>query len=386
MTVPLIYVIAGEISGDQLGGTLMAALKRRLDGAVAFAGVGGETMAAQGLQPLFPMSDLSVMGLTEVVAHLPRLLRRMDEVVADVGARRPDIVITIDAPDFSFRVARRLRHSLPGIKLVHYVAPTVWAWRPGRAAKIARFLDHLLALLPFEPPYFTSVGLPCSFVGHPLAEISASGDAERFRRMHGLAPGTVVLCLLSGSRHGEIQRLLPLFRMVAEQLATRVPHLFCIFPTVGTVREQLTEGLDGMKVPYAISEGENAKADAMAASRAALAASGTIALELGLAGVPAVICYRMSDLTARIARRLVRVRYASLVNLLLDREVQPEFLQNDAVPEKIVPALLPLLSEGPARGEQLKLIAGVRDLLRPTGNSPSDAAASVILSLLAGSD
>ncbi len=377
------YMIAGEPSGDLLGGRVMASLRQLAPEGVVFAGIGGQTMKAEGLASLFPMAELSVMGLVEVVAHLPNLLRRIEQTVEDILALRPSIVVSVDAPDFSFRVVRKVRARNPSIPLVHYVAPTVWAWRPGRAKKIAAFLDHLLALLPFEPPYFERAGLPCTFVGHWAAAVRPAGSADRFRAARKIAPGSQVVLLLPGSRKGEVSRLLPLCIEVARCLAASNPKLFFTFPTVATIAPMLREQLGRAEFPCAIIDDEAEKKDAFAAAQASLAASGTATLELALAGVPSVICYRVNGLSAFLARRLIRVPYVGLPNLILNREVMPEFLQQRASAVLIVPVLNELLADSAARHSQKAAFTSLANLLLPGGMDPSIRAATAILGLIA---
>ena len=377
----LIYLIAGESSGDDLGRSLMHALRAILGDRVAFAGIGGPGMIGQGLDPLFPMTDLSVMGLTEVIGHLPRLVRRLNKATADILRRKPDLLITIDAPDFCFRVARRIAKIEPAIKRVHYVAPSVWAWRPGRAAKIARIYHHLLALLPFEPPYFTRVGLPCTFVGHPAADVEPQGSAIGFRHRHEIAAGKPIVLLLPGSRMGEIDRLLPLFISVARALDPGRKISFAII-TLPHLEAYVRRVVDASEVDCVIATRDLAKRDGFAAARAALAASGTVALELGLACVPSVICYRVSPLSALLAKRLIKVKFVSLINLILDKEVMPEFLQDNATAEKIVPALAKLLEESPERHSQILSDMDAAVLLKPPGGSSAETAARAALSVL----
>ena len=384
MTQPLIYLIAGEPSGDLLGGRLMASLNRIAPEPLRFAGIGGDTMKAEGLRSLFPMAELSVMGLVEVLSHLPNLIRRIGQTVEDILQLKPDVVVTIDAPDFSFRVASKVAARDPSIKLVHYVAPTVWAWRPGRAPKIAAFLDHLLALLPFEPPYFEREGLACSFVGHSAVSERRKGDAESFRAAQSLTPQQKVVLLLPGSRNGELTRLMPLCLQVARALASRQPDLFFVFPTVPHVAGLLREYLVDFNLPHAVIEDTAEKADAFAAAYTALAASGTVALELGLAGIPSVICYRLNVLTAFLVKRSARVQYVSLPNLILNQPIMPEFLQERATADLIVPALEPLLNETSERQRQQSALATLPALLAPDGVEPSLAAAQVLLNVLTG--
>lgn len=379
-----LFLVAGEPSGDVLGGRVMAALRQRLaeqGREIVFSGVGGPHMVAQGLTPLFPMDDLAVMGLAEVVPRLPRLLGRLRQTVRAVQTQCPDAVMTIDAPDFSFRVARRLAGQ--GIPLIHMVAPTVWAWRPGRARRIAECLDHLLVLLPFEPPWFEREGLPCSFVGHPVVESGAGqGDAERCRMRYGLAADTPVLVVLPGSRLGEIRTLLPIFAATIARLAARRPGLTLLLPTVPRVRDEVAAAVAGWGVPAHVLDGDTAKYDALAAGTAALAASGTVALELALAGLPGVIAYRLNPLTVAVARRLITVRYVNLVNILLDQPLVPELLQENATPDRLEAALWPLLTDDTARAQQRAGLAQVGTLLGCGGAAPSRRAADAVLRVL----
>ena len=359
----------------------MAALKRAASGPVRFAGIGGERMAAEGLESIFPLSDLSVMGVAEVVPHLGRLLRRISETVDAIERARPDVIVSIDAPAFCFRVLKRLR-GLPA-KKVHFVAPTVWAWRPWRARRIAPLVDNLMVLLPFEPPYFEAVGLPASFVGHPVLENDIdAADGSRFRQEHGMEPDIPLLCLLPGSRRSEIRYLLPPFKEAVHILKGMVPGLQVVVPTLANLAPTLSVEFRDWPAPVTIVEGEQGKFSAMAAADVALAASGTVALELALMGVPNVIAYRMHPLTAAIVRRLIRVRYANLVNLLLDREAVPEFIQADCRGELLGEAVGKLLSDRQAADAQRTAMREAMSLLSPGAETPSDKAAQTILNLV----
>lgn len=378
---PVIFLIAGEPSGDSLGGHLMAALAERRQ--VRFAGVGGPRMESQGLESLFPMEELSLMGLAEVLPHLPRLSRRIAQTVAEVRKTRPSLLLTIDSPGFNFRVARRLKGQ--GITLVHYVAPSVWAWRPGRARKVAAFLDHLLALLPFEPPYFEAEGLPCTFVGHPVVESGCErGDGAGFRRRHGIAEGATLLSVLPGSRQGEVGRLLPVFGDALAILGRSRPGLRAVVPTVGTVAGRVAAAAARWPVPALVVEDEGDKFDAFAASDAALAASGTVALELAMAGVPTVVAYRMNPLTAWLARRLIRVRFVNLVNIILERQAVPELLQEECRGDRLAAAVAGLLDDESARRRQAADAGEALRHLGLGGPSPSSRAAEVILDTIEG--
>jgi lipid-A-disaccharide synthase len=348
---PLVYLIAGEESGDRLGAPLMAALKQLTGGNIRFAGVGGSGMVGEGLENLFPMHELAVMGVAEVLPRLPKLLARIKQATADIRAKRPTVLVTIDAPDFNFRVAQQLKGS--GIKLVHYVAPTVWAWRPGRAKKVAGFLDHLLALLPFEPPYFGAHGLPCTYVGHPVLLSGADkGDGAAFRYRYGIAPGAPLLAVLPGSRRSECARMLPVFAATVRRLAARFPALEVAIPTLPQTHAQIEAIRSAFGVPIHLVEGDTAKFDAFAAADAALAASGTVALELAMAGTPAVIGYRMALPTAIMVRLLVKGAYANLVNIMLGREAVPEFLLEDCHDDVMAEAVGELLESAERRDAQ----------------------------------
>jgi lipid-A-disaccharide synthase len=372
-----VFVVAGEPSGDALGARLMAALRARFGDALSVEGVGGESMEAEGLRPIFPMSDIALMGIAEVLPRLPTVLRRIRETGDRVLAVRPDVVVTIDAPDFCLRVARRVRAA--GVPVVHWVAPTVWAWRPGRARRMARSVDHLMCLFPFEPPYFEREGLPATFVGHPVVGGGAGrGDGARFRAAHGIAPDAPLLAVLPGSRRGEVGRMLPLFGETLAGLADARPGLVAAVPTVATVEEAVRAAAARWPVPAVVVRGEAAKHDAFAAADAAMACSGTVALELALAGLPGVVAYRASPVTAAIVRRMIRVRFANLVNIMHDREVVPELLQERATPANLADAVGRLLDDPDARDAQRAGLSAVAGWLGRGGPPPAERAAGVV--------
>lgn len=375
-----VFLIAGEPSGDVLGARLMAALRDLTGGEVSFSGVGGERMRDQGLSSLFPMTELAHFGLLEVLPHVRALRRRIAQTTDAIIAARPDVVVTIDSPGFTMRVARRVREAAPEIVLVHYVAPSVWAWKPGRAKKYARVFDHLLALLPFEPPYFLKEGLACDFVGHPVVEGAESGDGRRFRRERGISETAPLLVVLPGSRRGEVTRLLPIFGETVRRLRERRPDLVVVVPTVETVRSRVRAATDTWPGGAIVIEGERDRRDAFAAARAALAASGTISLELALARLPAVIAYRLNPITYRIAKALVRVKWVNLVNIMLDRGLVPELLQGLCRPDTLAAATARLLDDEAARHEQITAADTISRLLGADDEPPSRRAARVVLS------
>jgi lipid-A-disaccharide synthase len=379
---PLIFLIAGEPSGDQLGGRLMQNLSALTGGRARFAGIGGEAMQAAGLVSLFPMAELSLMGAAELIPHVPHLIGRIKLTLDTIRGLRPAAVVTIDAPAFCLRVGRRIGGL--GFPRIHYVAPQVWAWRPGRAKELKRAFDRLLALLPFEPPFFAGHGIDCRFVGHPAIESGAgNGDPAAFRGRHEIAPDAAVLCVLPGSRRGEVGRLLPVFAGAVAELARHRPGLVAVLPTVPAVAEQVADGARGWPLTTIVLRGEVEKFDAFAAADVALAASGTVALELALSGTPAVIAYRVNPVTAFVARRLIRVPYAALPNIIAGRAVMPEMLQDDCRPDRLAAAIKDLLGDPAALRAQQEASRRLADLLGAGGEPPSRRAAAAVLEAIA---
>jgi lipid-A-disaccharide synthase len=378
--VPL-YIVAGEASGDVLGARLMARL-RAMRPDLSFAGIGGDRMAEQGLESLFPMRELALMGLLEVLPNLRSLARRMDQTVADIAARRPAALVTIDSPGFALRLAKRIKPM--GIPVIHYVAPQVWAWRQGRVKEMAHRLDRILALLPFEPPFFERAGIPVTFVGHPVLESGADqGNAARFRAAHGIRPEERVVLVMPGSRRTEIRRLLPIFGEALRLLSARVPGLRPVVPLAGPVEEAVRQAAAGWAPGPILVRDLAEKHDAFAAASAGLIKSGTSSLEVALAGVPMAVGYRVNPITAEIVRRLVKVRYASIVNLLADAPVIPEYIQQDCRPDRLAAELERLLTDSAAAEAQRAGFARVLSMLRPpAGGSPSEAAARAVLELV----
>ncbi|MCW5770906.1 MAG: lipid-A-disaccharide synthase [Rhodospirillaceae bacterium] len=380
---PLIYLTAGEPSGDQIGAYLMQAFKEATGGAVRFAGVGGARMEAEGLKSLFPMSELALMGL-EIVPRLPALLRRIRETADDVRARSPDALVTIDAQGFSKRVGKQLAGA--PFPIVQYVAPTVWAWKPWRARTIARYLNHLLTIFPFEAQFFDKYGLANTFVGHLAAErTDRATDGPGLRARLGIAPDATVLCVLPGSRGGEVRRHVPLMRETVALLKSRFPGLVCLVPTVPNVADRVDAALHDWPVPVHLLRDPVTKYDAFAASDAALAASGTVTSETSFAGLPTVVMYRINAVAAEIVRYLFKtkwIKFASAVNLVVDREVLPEFIQDRCKPALMAEAVTRLLSDPEARAAQLAGMAEARDLLSVGGERPSRIAARTILALI----
>lgn len=381
--MPLIYLIAGEPSGDLLAARLMAALREEAGEEVRFAGIGGEAMRQQGLTSLFPQADLAVMGLAEVVPRIPRILRRLGQTMADIRACRPDAVVTVDSWGFTGRVAKRLKAEGSRIPRIHYVAPMVWAWKEKRVHQLAARLDLLLCLLPEEPRWFREAGLAAEHVGHAVLESGAAeGDGAAFRQRHAIPAEAPLVCLLPGSRRSEVSRLLPVFGAMVAELATRRPGLRLVVPTVETVATEVAAAAAGWALPALVVHGQGERYDAFAACRAAVAASGTVALELALAGLPMIIAYRVAPLTSLVIKRLVKIKWACLLNLLMEREVVPEFLQERCRPGALAAALEQLLDDDVVRRAQLDGLAqGLARLGAGTGQ-PSRRAAGLILKMI----
>ncbi len=346
-------LIAGEPSGDRLGGALMAGL-RELAPDAGFIGIGGPEMQAQGLTSLFPMEELSVMGLAEVLPKYFHLKRRIRQAAEHVIAEAPAALITIDSPDFGLRVARIVKAARPDLRTIHYVAPSVWAWRPGRAAKMARVIDHVLALLPFEPPYMQAAGMTCDFVGHPVVaeRLATRGQAAAFRAQLGEGP---VILALPGSRRGEITRLAPRFGQVLARVAAARPGVRVVLPTLPHLVDLIRAQTADWATPPQIVLDAAEKRAAFAAADVALAASGTVSLELAANGVPMVIAYDFNPLTRAVIGRMLRVDTVTLVNLVSETRAVPEFLGPRCRADLIAPALLAALDDPGAQRAAMDL-------------------------------
>ena len=371
-----LLLIAVEPSGDRLGAALMAGLQSLTQ--VEFTGVGGPLMQAEGMQSLFPMEDLSVMGIAEVLPKYFPLKRRIRQAAEAVLASGAEALVTIDSPDFCLRVAELVKAARPGFRTIHYVAPTVWAWRPGRAAKMAKVIDHVLALLPFEPPYMTAAGMTCDFVGHPVVAEPLATPEEK-AAFAGQGP---LLLALPGSRKGEVTRLAPVFGEVVARLRARHPDLRVALPTVRGVAGLVRELTAGWAVQPEIIEDAVRKRGAFAAADVALAASGTVSLELAANGCPMVIAYDMHPMTLWLMRRAALIDTVTLVNLVSETRVVPEFIGPDCRAEKIAPALEALLADPSAQRAAMAL---TMERLGQGGEPPGlRAARSVLTSIREG--
>lgn len=379
-----IYLIAGEPSGDMLGARLMRALKKKVPD-VNIIGIGGENMEKEGLKSLFDISDLAIMGLAEVIPSIPKVLRRIKETVADVEKNRPDAVITIDSWSFSARVHKAIRAKKIKVLQMHYVAPQVWAWKKGRAKTMYKYIDHLLTLFPNEPKYFTPYRLPTDFVGHPVVESSMiNAKAEDFLTKYKIGVGEKVVLLLPGSRHNEVARLLPVFLDVADELKQKHSELKFVIPTVKTVAKRVKEMLKAKgKEDISVLESQEDRYAAARAAVMAIAASGTVALELAVVKVPHLVAYKVPALTAFLARLITDIKYVNLTNILLDKAIIPEMIQEDCTKEKLVAVAEELLDEKSALSVTEQ--KGFTELQKALGMGelkPSEKASEIIINLI----
>ena len=379
-----VFLVAGEESGDRLGAALIAALRRATHGGIRFSGVGGAHMAAEGVPSLFPLGDLAIIGFAAIIRSLPKILGRIRETADAVIAAKPDVLVIIDSPEFTHRVARRVRACAPHIKIVDYVCPSVWAWRPGRARAMCAYVDQVLALLPFEPEVMQRLGgPPTSFVGHPLAERVGElrPSDEEARRRRNDPP---VLLVLPGSRGGEIRRMAPMFGETLALVVDRIGAVEVVVPAVPRLESAVRAATARWPMPVRIVTDARDKHAAFRQARAALTKSGTSTLELALAGVPMVAGYRVSPLEALVGSVLITAPSAILANLVLGENVVPEFLQWHWTAEKMAAALLPLLSDTPERRRQVEAFGRLDRLMDIGIGTPSDRAAALVLRYSAG--
>jgi lipid-A-disaccharide synthase len=377
-----LFIVAAEESGDALGAALVRALKARHGDRLTLHGVGGRAMAAEGIASPFAIEELSIIGLTAIPRRLPMILRRIHETADAAVAARPDALVIIDSPEFTHRVARRVRRLAPKIPIVDYVSPTIWAWRPGRARAMRAYVDQVLAILPFEPTVHGKLGgPPCLYVGHPMIEhiaaLRPNAEEEERRR----ANPSVVL-VLPGSRSSEIKHLLGTFGAAIAQVTARSSPMELVLPTVPHLVAQVRAGVAGWAVAPRVVVEPDEKWAAFRQARAALAASGTVTLELALAGIPSVAAYRLSIVEWNIAR-LLRMRSTLpsviLANLVIGENVIPELLQSDCTPERLAEALLPLLSDTPQRQRQIAAFGRLDAIMAIGGEAPSAKAAAIVL-------
>ena len=378
-----VFVIAGEPSGDRLGASLIEGLKDEAE--IELYGIGGPLMEAAGLRSQFDISDLAIMGLAEVLPKIPKLLRRIRQATRAILTVRPDVIVTIDSPDFCLRVLKRVRKVWTDALTVHYVAPSVWAWRPERAEKMAKHVDHVLALLPFEPPLMEKAGMTCDFVGHPIVD-DKNPNAEEVATFKSSLASENVLAVLPGSRRGEVNRMLPLFGDVVDRLLTAYPDLAIVIPTVSGSEADVRRQTAGWKAPVTfISQGEgpnweHRKQTAIAACDAALVTSGTVSLEVASTGCPQVVAYKTNKATARMIKKMILIDTATLVNILTDTRDIPEFMLESAQADAITPVLSTLLAGQDVAAAQKATAKRAMDLLTPP---EANAAARSVLRFVA---
>ena len=378
----IIFLIATEESGDRLGAGLMKVLRQRLGDAVLFEGVGGLAMASEGLTSLFPIEELSIVGFAAVVRRLPRIMRLIRQTVDAVMQTSPDALVIIDSPDFTHRVARRVRSRDQSIPIIDYVSPTVWAWRPGRARAMVSYIDHVMALLPFEPEAYRRLrGPPCTYIGHPLIDQLASlrPNAEERARREAENP---LLLVLPGSRRSEVRHHMAIFGETLALLSAEGIAFEPVLPTTPQLEEIIRENVKGWQVQPRIAVTEAEKRAAFRSARAALAKSGTVTLELALAGVPMVAAYRVGAVEAFILRRAVKVQSVILANLVLGKEVVPEFLQENCTAEALAKSLGEVLTDTPLRQRQIEAFATLDSVMSTGGAQPNLRAAEIVLAAM----
>jgi lipid-A-disaccharide synthase len=378
-----VMLVAAEASGDVLGADLARALRERLGDAVRFVGVGGPRMTEQGVASPFDIAELSILGLFEGVKAYPRVLRRAGQTAALARREKPDVAVLIDSWGFTLRVAHRLRRLDPSLPLIKYVGPQVWASRPGRAKTLAKAVDLLLAIHAFDAPHFEAAGLKIVFVGSlSLSRDFSAADPRRLRAHIGAGPDDPILLVLPGSRPSEIERLLPVFEDAVARLAQTRPGLRVVIPVAETVAGRVREGVTAWRVRPDLIEDEALKGDALCAGTAALACSGTVTTELALARCPAVVAYRVGEITYRLLKRLIRTPYVALVNIAAGAEVMPERLQHDCTGEKLALALAPLLDDPAARATQVAAQDAALDRMGRGQGDPSAKAAEAVVAVL----
>jgi lipid-A-disaccharide synthase len=374
-----VFIVAGEESGDRLGAALMRAIRARAGDRVTFSGVGGRDMAGEGIASVFSIDDLAIFGLSAIPRRLPLIFRRIRQTVDAVMTARPDVLVIIDSPDFTHRVARRVRSRLPRLPVVDYVSPSVWAWRPGRARAMRAYVDHVLALLPFEPAAHARLGGPeCTYVGHPLAEQAGvlRPDAQEALRRRADPP---IVLVLPGSRGGEVARHLGLFGSTLERVQEQCGQLDLVLPTVPHLAERVRNETGGWALPPRVVVDAAEKWAAFRTARAALAASGTVTLELAVAGVPTVVAYKVSLIEEAAARAFVRVPTIVLANLVLGENVMPEILQRQATPQRLAAELAALIGDTPQRQRQVDAFGRLDAAMEIGSAAPSVRAAEIVL-------
>ncbi len=376
-----IYIITGEPSGDLLASRLMRTMLLKCP-ETEFFGVGGEMMQREGLCSLFDISELSVMGILEVIPSVPRILRRIKQTIKDIERVKPDVVITVDSWSFSARIQKALRKKKLDIKQVHYVAPQVWAWKKKRARTMYKYIDHLLTLFPYEPKYFTPYHLKTTFVGHPVIESAVLfGHAQDFKSRFNIPEDHKIMAVLPGSRKNEVAPLLPVFIKAVKKFYEKHPDFHFVIPTVATVEDKVRNMVKNTNIPFIVLTNEHDRHDAFCAADIAIAASGTVALELAMVGVPHIVAYKVAPLTALLARCFLKIQFVNLSNILLGRKIVPELLQEDCTEDKILYEVEELLKKGDLYTRQTEGFEKVRQILGVGEQTPSANACDVLLEI-----
>lgn len=376
-----IFIIAGEASGDLIGARLIKSLKEITKQPLEFHGIGGQRMIKEGIKSLFPMSEISLLGFIEIIPQIFKVQKLIRLTVNSIKELQPDLVITIDSPGFCIRVAKAVKKL--NIKIVHYVAPTVWAYKPGRAKKFARIYDHLLCILPFEPPYFINEGLKSSFVGHPIVEDFHLGDGKLFRSKYGIDEANLILCLMPGSRLSEIRRLLPIFLATADILSRHFTNLHLLIPTLPHLKDEVILHLQNCDIPHTIIANLEEKADLYSAVNIALVKSGTNSFELALNNIPMVVAYKVNPISAFLLRRMLKISKFNLINLIQDKDIIPELMQEKCNAKELSNALIELMQNVAAKEYQIKESKlAMEKIGLASSTKPSDKAAKIILRIL----
>ncbi len=377
-----VMLVAAEASGDDRGAGLARALRRRLGPTVRFVGVGGARMAEEGVESPFDIADISILGLLEGLMAYPRIVRRADETAALALREQPDIAVLIDSWGFTLRVAQRLRRLMPGLPIVKYVGPQVWATRPGRAKTLAATVDHLLSIHAFDAPYFEAEGLAVTFVGNSALNVDFSkASPARLRKQIGVGSEVPILLVLPGSRPSEIKRLMPAFEDAVRRLQEERPELQIVVPAAPTVAELVRSHVSRWGARAHLLEGDQSKLDAMKVATVALACSGTVTTQLALAGAPMVVAYRLGPVTYAILQRLIRTKYITLFNIAAQAFVAPELVQEDCTGLKLAQEVAQRLDDEPLRARQIEAQYAALDLMGRGGSDPSEAAAEAVLNL-----
>lgn len=373
-----IYIIAGEPSGDYIGSLIMQNLSTNN---ISFFGIGGPLMSNVGLKTLFPMGEISLMGFIEILPHILKLKRLINQTVRDVINQNPDMLITIDSPGFTYRIAKKVRRLKQDLKILHIVAPSVWAYKPGRALKYAKIYDHLFTLLPFEPPYFEKVGLKATYIGHPILEQEFNLDKILLRMKLGISQESKIICVTPGSRKGEIKKHMPIFASALKIIAKQYKNLEVIFVLTTIEYEYLIKPfLENCNFNFKFSTD---RLMSFAVANVALAKSGTNTLEIAAACTPMVVAYKINYFSFLIVKALIKIRYASLINIIAGKEIIPEFLQTNCQDQKIADAILELLSNPKTANEQTKQSQEIlKEIGFKSSLKPSQIAANKILELL----